>query len=170
MALTGSKMKWETRSALMSYVKEAKGRGLSIADCRLKLGLEPLPPPVPEAEEQREEAGPTTQQKTQTALLAAPPVPVIVVDKAELENDDHLKAVIKKYFNKWKFLEIRGLGRVMEIVSVEDLSVKSISGSTFITDIHYRYEGNFLNRLGMATSNIEKTANSYRIISFDIIW
>ena len=46
-----------------------------------------------------ESGGSEAQQGTQTALLTAPPAPSIVVDKAEVEKDDHLKSVIKKYFN-----------------------------------------------------------------------
>ena len=50
-----------------------------------------------------ESGGSEAQQGTQTALLTAPPAPSIVVDKAEVEKDDHLKSVIKKYFNGQKF-------------------------------------------------------------------
>ena len=41
MALTRSKLKWESRSAIMRYVKEAKRRGFTVESCRAKLDLEP---------------------------------------------------------------------------------------------------------------------------------
>ena len=113
----------------------------------------------------------TAEGETQTALLVAPPAPSIVVDKAQVENDDHLKSVIKKYFNKQRF-RINRFGIVQDIViaDIEDLSVTSVSGTMFIADIKYRYTipdyGSF-SHIEYATSKIEKTADSYKIISFD---
>ena len=114
-----------------------------------------------------ESGGSKAQQETQTALLTAPPAPSIVVDKAEVEKDDHLKSVIKKYFNKQKFQIAFGGGRTVELISFKDLSVKSISGTTFLVDIKYRAGEGSIDRLERATAKIEKTANSYKVISFD---
>ena len=89
-----------------------------------------------------------------------------------VENDDRLKSVIKKYFNKWKFLSLTMNSEALEMINVEDLTVTSVSGTTFMADIQYRYKGgkDFSGesvRSGLATANIEKTADSYKIISFD---
>ena len=77
----------------------------------------------------------TTQQETQTALLATPPEPSIVVDKAEVEIDDRLKSVIREHFKRLGLIENQ---EYLEIRSFQDLFVKSISGTTFIVDIRYR--------------------------------
>ena len=112
----------------------------------------------------------TAQQESETALLTAPPAPSIVVDKAEVEKDDHLKSVIKKYFNNQKF-RINEFGiQDIEMVDVKYVSVKSISGTTFIADIKYRYalpDYSSISKIEYATSKIEKTAESYKVISFD---
>ena len=111
----------------------------------------------------------TAQPEPQTALLPAPSAPSIVVDKAEVEKDDHLKSVIKKYFNRQTFMSVShvGGGRRIELISFEDLSVKSISGTTFLVDIKYRAgTGLTGGRIGYATAKIEKTADSYKVISF----
>ncbi|MCZ6839388.1 MAG: hypothetical protein O7G13_08925, partial [Alphaproteobacteria bacterium] len=108
------------------------------------------------------------RQETQTALLQAPTTAGIVVDKAKVEKDDHLKTVITKYFNKQKFMG-RSSARSLEILDIEDLSVKSISGTTVIVDIKYR-AGKFgygISHIEYATANIEKTVDSYKVISFD---
>ena len=93
------------------------------------------------------------------------------VDKAEVEKDDHLKSVIKTYFNNQKFLKKTDANIVLEILDIEGLSVKSISGTTFIADIKYRAGifGTGISSIEYATSKIEKTAESYKIISFDRI-
>ena len=112
---------------------------------------------------------PGARQETQTALLVAPSTASIVVDKAEVEKDDHLKSVIRKYFNRQKFQTIVGGTRTIELINFEDLSVKSISGTTFTVDVKYRAGsiGSGSSKLERATSKIEKTADSYKIISFD---
>lgn len=118
-------------------------------------------------------ASPEPERKAQQEPLAElpaapPPLPVIVVDKAEVEQDKYLKSVIKKYFNKWKFLPTRTVGQTaMEMVGIEDLSVKSISGTMFIADIKFRWTTNFGSGIESATAEIEKTADSYKVISFD---
>jgi len=120
-------------------------------------------------EAKRKETERKAQQDTQTALLAAPPEPSIVVNKDELENDSHLETVIKKYFEKQKFAIPQWGGITIEILDIEKLSVKSISGTRFIADIKYRYGdfGSGYSGIEYATSTIEKTANSYKVISFD---
>jgi len=76
--------------------------------------------------------------------------------------------VIKKYFNRQKFMINAWGGRTVALISFEDLSVKSISGTTFLVDIKYRAGGGISGgRLERATAKIEKTANSYKVISFD---
>ncbi len=57
----------------------------------------------------------------------------------------------------------------MEIHEIEYLSVKSISGTSVIVDIKYR-AGRFgygISHIEYATANIEKTVDSYKVISFD---
>ena len=103
-------------------------------------------------------------------LLAVPPAPSIVVNKSEVEKDSHLKSAIKKHFNRQKFQRILGGTRTVELINFEDLSVESISGTTFLVDIRYRYGwGEAGSPIEYATSKIEKTADSYKIISFDRI-
>ena len=120
-----------------------------------------------EEEAQRMEVEYNALKETQLALLSVPPVLSIVVDKAEVENDDRLKTVIRKHF--------KGLGfrlystYKLEIAYFHDLSVKSISGATFIVDIEYEQMSGPWISYGNATVNIEKTADSYKIISFDRI-
>ena len=121
-----------------------------------------------EAEEQREVAEPTTQQETQTALLGAAPVLGIVVDKAEVENDDHLKSVIRKHYDEIKFMN--QWSHVLKMHDIEYLSVNAIAGTTFIADIRYRSSkgiGAGYGKLENATVEIEKTADSYKVISFN---
>ena len=95
----------------------------------------------------------------------------IVVNKAEVENDGRLKSMIKNYFNKWKF---SSLTAAIEMINVADLSVKSIWGRTFTAEITFLYKAGVSNQGesvqgGLATVKIEKTADLYKIISFDII-
>lgn len=95
----------------------------------------------------------------------------IVVNKAEVENDGRLKSMIKNYFNKWKF---SSLTAATEMINVADLSVKSIWGRTFTAEITFLYKAGVSNQGesvqgGLATVKIEKTADLYKIISFDII-
>ena len=102
----------------------------------------------------------------ETALLAVPSVSSIVVDKIEVENDDQLKAVIREHFKRLRFKW--NSKYVLVIHSFQDLSIKSISGSTFIVDIQYRSStdqgyGQYEN----AKMKIEKTAESYTVITFD---
>ena len=59
--------------------------------------------------------------------------------------------------------------RHLVIASCGDVSVKSISGTTFIIDIEYRQTEGSVNYRGFATAKIEKTADSYKVISFDRI-
>ena len=97
-----------------------------------------------------------------------PPAPSIVVNKSEVENDSHLKSVIKKYFKKRKFMIRIGQLAHIVIADIEDLSVKSISGTTFLVDIKYRAGGGVSGgKLERATAKIEKTVDSYKVISFD---
>ena len=94
--------------------------------------------------------------------------PRIVVDKAEVEEDEHLKPVIKKYSNKQNFMMQQGDYKSAEMQSIEDLSVKSISGTSFAVELKHRLgTGPELGRIEYATSQIEKTAESYKFISFD---
>ena len=78
--------------------------------------------------------------------------------------------MIKNYFNRQKF-RINKFGiQDIEMVDVKYVSVKSISGTTFIADIKHRYEipdYSSISSIEYATSKIEKTAKSYKIISFD---
>ena len=113
-----------------------------------------------------EPKAPASGPVTQTALLAVPPVSSIVVDKTQVENDDQLKSMISKHFKGLRF--IFKTKYVLEIHSFQDLSVISISETTFIVDIKYRTStdqgyGKYEN----ATVEIEKTTDSYKIISFD---
>ena len=105
-------------------------------------------------------------QETQLALLSVPTASSIVVDKAEVENDDHLKKVIKKYFNRRNF---RWWSHKVEMLIITELSAKSISGTTFIVDIKYEQVVPGVRPIstGRATANIEKTVDSFKIISFD---
>ena len=108
-------------------------------------------------------------QETQTTLLVAPPTPSIVLDKAEVENDDQLKSVIKKYLNTLGLMNSHA--RRIGIDYFRDLSVKSISGTTFIVDIIFRADTERgQGKMGNATVKVEKTADSYKIISFDRLW
>ena len=77
--------------------------------------------------------------------------------------------MIKKYFNRQKFMINAWGGRTVALISFEDLSVKSISGTTFIADIKCRTGifGTGVSQIEYATAKIEKTANSYKVISFD---
>ena len=93
-----------------------------------------------------------------------PPESSIVVDKDEVENDDHLKSVIKQYFKKQVFIWYT---TALKISYLKDLSVKSISGTTFVVDIEYEQTNGNISKGGSATVKIEKTADSYKIISFD---
>jgi competence transcription factor ComK len=99
-----------------------------------------------------------------------PPVTSIVIDKIGVENDYHLKMIIKRYVDNLKIYYFAGrhYGK-LEIISVLDVSVKTISGTTFILDISYEYsqEQSPSTVLGKARMKIEKTAESYKVISSD---
>ncbi len=101
----------------------------------------------------------------QTTLLTAPSTPDVVVDKAEVETDDRLKSVIKRYFKNQHFMTRSG--KRLEIVYVENVSVESVSGTTFIARINYAFTTGDVSSLGSTTSKIEKTADSYNIISWE---
>ena len=98
-------------------------------------------------------------------LLTAPSTPDVVVDKAEVETDDRLKSVIKRYFKNQHFMTRSG--KRLEIVYVENVSVESVSGTTFIARINYAFTTGDVSSLGSTTSKIEKTADSYNIISWE---
>ena len=87
------------------------------------------------------------------------------IDKAAIEKDGELKTMIRKYFNRLKFTDRSG--RPLRLVYVEDMSITSISGTTFIADIEYQWKQGPNRRMESATAKIEKTAGSYKIISFD---
>ena len=148
-ALAGNKTRWETRPVYLPHVEEAKRRGLTIKGCRSKLGLVP---------------------STQVAAL---PEPSIVVNKDEIENDDNLKTVIKRYFNDKKFMVSKWGGRTIQMLDIENLSIKSVSESTFMVNIKYRYGddgvsgSSGIGGIENGTLKIKKTSTSYEVIRFD---
>ena len=110
-------------------------------------------------------------EETQLALLSVPTVSSILVDKAEVENDDHLKSVITNYFKKKKFKVSHGTFlKTSRMIAIYHISVKSISGSTFIVDLKYETStggGQDAGGMENAMAKIEKTAVSYKVLSFD---
>ena len=108
-----------------------------------------------------------SSEEAASAESAAAAPAAYAVDKTKVENDDHLKCVIKNYFKIQHFKHPKG-GR-MEITVFYDISVKSISGTMFIVDIDYEQSDGSLGKTGKATVKIEKTVDSYKIINFDRI-
>ena len=163
-------MRQVAEAEALRVAAEAEARRLAEAEAEVqRLAAEAETRRLAEAQEaQRLEVERNALKETQTALLSVPTVSSLVVDNNEIERAARPQAVIKQYLNRKTVTTADWALNVMEMLNVDYLSVKSISGTTFIVDIAYQWkEERFDRRAGFATSEIEKTADSYKIISFD---